>query len=125
TGRIVVYREDEQGNPVGGSCFEVIDSNGQIVGEACDEDGLAPDDGSTGIENVPVGDYTMVESRVPEGYEQAPDTPVTVTEGDVIYTVSSAAIPATEEAVETEEVTEEATEDLIETEEATEPATEE
>ena len=90
-GRIIVYREDDAGNRVGGSCFDAVNSGGTVVGSACDEDGIAADDGVTGIPDLPVGEYTIVETRVPEGFEKAPDTLATVNEGDNEYWISSAA----------------------------------
>ncbi len=90
-GRVIVYRTDENGSPVGGSCFAVQDANGQVLGEACDEDGIAADDGTTGVENIPVGDHTVVETRTPDGYEKAPDTPIFVIEGDSEVQIAGAA----------------------------------
>ncbi|HEV2072941.1 MAG TPA: SpaA isopeptide-forming pilin-related protein [Thermomicrobiales bacterium] len=95
TGNVVVLRQDAQGNPVGGACFELLDSNGGVVGEAvCDEDGDVADDGRIGFFDVPAGSYTLHESRTPAGYNPAADAPVQVTGNEVSEVrVQGAAIP--------------------------------
>ncbi|MBA2469225.1 MAG: hypothetical protein H0V37_07455, partial [Chloroflexia bacterium] len=66
TGDVVVIRQDSDGNPVGGSCFEIVDDGGdEIADEVCDEDGDVADDGRTGFFEVPVGAWTVQESRTP------------------------------------------------------------
>ena len=93
-GDVVALRQDPNGNPVGGACFEILDANGTVVAsQVCDEDGDFPDDGRTGFFGIPVGDYVLRETRTPEGYEPAPDTPFTVIAGEAVdVPVGSAAI---------------------------------
>ncbi len=93
TGDIVVLRQDPAGNPVGGACFEAVDATGQTVGSACDEDGDVPDDGRIGIFDVPAGNVTLRETRTPDGYEPAAETPATVVADQAVdVPVQSAAI---------------------------------
>ncbi|MDP8908123.1 MAG: SpaA isopeptide-forming pilin-related protein, partial [Chloroflexota bacterium] len=45
-GDLVVLRQDEAGNAIGGACFEIVDDQGETVAdEVCDEDGDVADDG--------------------------------------------------------------------------------
>ncbi|MCO5216603.1 MAG: SpaA isopeptide-forming pilin-related protein [Thermomicrobiales bacterium] len=83
TGDIVVLRQDTDGNAVGGACFAVIDNAGNQLGGACDEDGDVADDGRIGIFGIPAGTYTLRETRTPQNYDPAADTPVTVNPNDV------------------------------------------
>src|SRR5690606_29527448 len=111
-GDIVVLRQDDAGNAVGGACFQLIDASGNTVGEpACDEDGDLPDDGRIGIFDVPAGDYQLRETRTPDGYETAVDTPVTVTADGVAEVQVRSAQSVIEEPTATEEPTAEATEE--------------
>ena len=133
TGDLVVLRQDNDGNPVGGTCFEVFDASGTSVGSACDEDGDVPDDGRIGIFAVPAGDVTLRETRTPDGVEPAGDTGATVSADQATdVPVRSAAIVLdvpTEAPTEipTEEPTDVPTEEPtdVPTEEPTEIATEE
>ena len=138
TGDIVVLRQDADGNPVGGACFQLLDAGGQVVGDpVCDEDGDVADDGRTGFSNIPAGTYTLQETRTPDGYEPAADTQIQVTADQATdVPVQSALIPVeaptevpTEISTEipTEVPTEEASPTEIPTEEAapTEVPTEE
>lgn len=112
TGDLVVIRQDADGAPLGGACFELVDSNGLAVGEAvCDEDGDVTDDGRTGFFDLPVGTYTLRETRTPEGAEQAADMQTEVTDDGATQTeVRSALIPTEEPTQEpTETPTEEPT----------------
>ena len=119
TGDLVVLRQDENGNAVGGACFEIQHENGNSVASACDEDGDVADDGRIGLLGVPVGDYTLHETRTPDGYEPATDTSVSVAADQVVN--QSVQSNATVVEIPTEEATEEPTE--VPTEEATEVPT--
>ena len=112
TGDVVVLRQDNDGNPVGGSCFEILDGNGNAVAnQVCDEDGDVADDGRTGFFDVPVGTWTIRETRTPDSVEPAQDTQVTVNAGQATdVPVQSAALvfeEPTEEPTEAPEPTEE------------------
>ncbi len=124
TGDIVVLRQDTAGEPVGGACYEVVDESGSVVQSACDEDGDLPDDGRTGLFDIPEGTYTLRESRTPEGYEPAADQQIQVTGGQATdVPVQSGLIP-TEAPTATEEPTAEPTATEVPTEEATAVPTE-
>ena len=82
TGDVVVLRQDNDGNPVGGSCFMIVaDDNSVVADEVCDEDGDVADDGRTGFFDVPDGTWWIVETRSPEGYEAASPTQFSVQPG--------------------------------------------
>nr|MBA2753377.1 hypothetical protein [Chloroflexia bacterium] len=102
TGSLVVVKLDENGNALGGACFELIDplDDSTVVTETCDEDGDVADDGRIGFSDVPSGTYTLRETRIPEGYQAAGDQTVTVEATEV--TVTSAATPIPEEGGEVE-----------------------
>ncbi len=68
-GNLILYTNDENGNPVPGVCYDVT---GQ--GQQCDEDG----DGDMGLVDLPAGEYTAQQVSVPDGY-QLDDQPQTVT----------------------------------------------
>jgi uncharacterized surface anchored protein len=84
TGDVVVLKTDEEGNPLGGACFELVDPDDQtVVAEVCDEDGDVADDGRIGFLDVPTGEYVLRETRTPEGYQTAADQTITVREGSI------------------------------------------
>ncbi|MDQ3526144.1 MAG: hypothetical protein M3451_13990, partial [Chloroflexota bacterium] len=112
TGDLVVLRQDQDGNTVGGACFEILDANNTPVAEgACDEDGDVADDGRIGIFDVPEGTWLLRESRTPDGFEPAPDQLITVVAGSVVEQASQSASSEDDESVveETEEPTVEPT----------------
>ncbi|MCC6703257.1 MAG: hypothetical protein IT334_00185 [Thermomicrobiales bacterium] len=77
-----VFKQDEGGNPVTGSCFAVVDGR-TLLGQACDSsDG---DDGFTTIRfpgGIRAGSYTLTEVRTPDGVDSAPDQNVDLFGGD-------------------------------------------
>ncbi|MGI8975212.1 MAG: SpaA isopeptide-forming pilin-related protein [Thermomicrobiales bacterium] len=84
-GDLVVLRQDQDGNPIGGACFEILDANNSPVAEgACDEDGDVADDGRIGFLDVPEGTWLLRESRTPDGFEPVPDQLITIVAGSVI-----------------------------------------
>lgn len=125
-GDIVVLRQDDAGNAVGGACFQLVDASGNTVGEpVCDEDGDLPDDGRIGFFDVPAGDYQLRETRTPDGYETAADTPVTVTADGLAEVQVRSAQVVIEQPTATEEPTVEPTATEAATETPTVDATEE
>lgn len=117
TGNVVVLRQDDQGNPVGGSCFVIQDDSGNaITQERCDEDGDVADDGRTGFFDVPAGTWWVHETRTPSGYEPAQDVQFTLNGGQTadVTMQSAATTQPTEEPTE-EPATEVPTEQPAET----------
>ncbi|HSH21771.1 MAG TPA: SpaA isopeptide-forming pilin-related protein, partial [Candidatus Caenarcaniphilales bacterium] len=107
-GNLVVLRQDDAGNAVGGACFEIVDDEDETVAaEVCDEDGDVADDGRIGFFDVPAGVWTLRETRTPPTVEPAAEQQVE------IFTNDSTDLPVQSAALETETETE--------TETATEP----
>jgi uncharacterized surface anchored protein len=77
-----VYKQDEAGNPIPGSCFAVEDGN-DLLGQACDaSDG---NDGFTQIRfpyGIAAGTYGLTETRTADGVDAAPDQNVDLFGGD-------------------------------------------
>ena len=63
SGRVLVKKVTEQGEPIPGACFD-LDGDGQ--GEQCSNAA-----GELLFENVPVGSYTLNETKVPYGFKEA------------------------------------------------------
>ena len=102
SGDVVVLRQDAEGNPAGGACFELVTADGTVVGQqVCDEDGDVADDGRTGFFDIPAGAVTLRETRTPDGIEPAAEQPFEV-RGDAVVevTVQSAAIATAEPTAE-------------------------
>jgi len=122
-GDVVVLRQDAEGNPVGGACFELVGAEGTVIGQqVCDEDGDVADDGRTGFFDIPAGPATLRETRTPDGFEPAADQPFEI-QGDAVTEVTvRSALTATQEptAQPTEEATAEPTSEATAT--ATSPA---
>ncbi len=80
--RVLKRQPDETRIP--GSCFAITATDGTVLGPWCDDDEFDNDDrvGVMEIHDIPVGDYTLTETTVPEGYVGAPDVTFTVTEGE-------------------------------------------
>lgn len=117
SGDVVVIRQDGDGNPVGGSCFEIVDDTGdEIADEICDEDGDLADDGRTGFFEVPAGTWFVQESRTPDGFDEAEPVQVTVEAGQVAEVVVQGTVTETAEPTEapTEEPTAEPTAEATE-----------
>jgi uncharacterized surface anchored protein len=69
THTVNVSVSDQDGNPVGGACFAVSDSSGEV----CDDDQEA-----TVQFELTDGDYTLTMSTTPEGFETPGEQPFTV-----------------------------------------------
>ncbi|MDQ3444367.1 MAG: SpaA isopeptide-forming pilin-related protein, partial [Chloroflexota bacterium] len=116
TGDVVVTRQDGDGNLVGGSCFEIVDGNGdEIADDVCDEDGDVADDGRTGFFNVPVGTWLIQETRTPDGFDEASPVQVTVNAGQASEAVAQGAAIQQQQPTEvpTDDSTEEPTDGII------------
>ena len=77
-GSIVVTKVDaaDETAHLPGACFTITGPDGNPV-QACDDDG----DGVTRFEGLAPGDYSVTESKGPNGYTVAPDQQTTVTAG--------------------------------------------
>ncbi|MEZ4561361.1 MAG: SpaA isopeptide-forming pilin-related protein [Thermomicrobiales bacterium] len=78
-GALVVFVEDEQGNPLGGACF-TLDNGVDPLLEVCDQG----DDGRLNIPDLPAGDYTIVQTDAASGQQLASEQRVTVTSGQSV-----------------------------------------
>lgn len=84
TGDVVVLKTDQNGEPLGGACFALLDGTIEVA-RACDEDGDVTGDGRIGLLDVPTGTYTLREVRRPSpDYVRASDHTVEVTPGGVL-----------------------------------------
>ena len=126
TGSVEVSLTDAAtGLPVTGFCAQLRGADGTDFGDPrCDgvtTDGGGdqnPDDGTVGIEAVPVGDYSVVLSKLPDGYTGGNDAGrVTVTSGQPAQVSVEVTSPAT--ATATNSPTATATATAIETAPAT------
>lgn len=112
-GELVVNIEDQNGQPLGNSCFELHGANGNVVAQTCDATDPTPNNGRVGFYGVPSGTYTLHASQVPTGAAPIEDREVQIAGGqqtDVTVQVSLTATPTTEPtATPSEEPTQEAT----------------
>ena len=77
-GRLIILVADEDGNPVPQTCFDVL---GPVeLTEVCDRQ----DDGRLNVPDLPAGEYTVIQTRAPEGFTPASETSVVVPEDDTI-----------------------------------------
>ncbi|MGH2548856.1 MAG: MSCRAMM family protein, partial [Thermomicrobiales bacterium] len=77
-GRVQITKRDNNGNNLGGSCFLLDSANTDY--EVCDN-GVGDANPTAGIirfTNIAAGDYTLVETVAPVGYDAAADQPITV-----------------------------------------------
>jgi hypothetical protein len=98
TGTLVVTKVDaaDGSTPLGGACFTVTASEATPTdgtpGEQCDDDG----DGTVRFEGLAPGEYTVKETRAPDGYVAAEDQTATVTAGaETDLTFADQAMPQT------------------------------
>ncbi|MGX7244467.1 SpaA isopeptide-forming pilin-related protein, partial [Enterococcus quebecensis] len=78
TGALKVIKKDEAGKLLAGAEFEVRNASGKVVGKiTTDANGIGT------IKDLPFGDYTVVETKAPSGYElDATPKNVKVSKGD-------------------------------------------
>ena len=77
-GRIGLYTTSSDGGPLGGACYSL--NGGDPVCDNGPQDG-DPDDGVMRLTGLTPGDYTISQTTVPDGYQQAPDQTITVNPG--------------------------------------------
>lgn len=74
--RIEITKQDGSSQPLAGAEFSLIDSVGMVV-----KKGTTNDSGKLAFENVVYGDYTLRETKAPEGYNKAAD--ITINKSDI------------------------------------------
>lgn len=75
-GNFIVKKTDENGEPLEGAKFTLIDGKGTVVDEV-----TVGEDGIGKFNNIPSGKYTLKETKAPDGYK-ATDRTVEITVGD-------------------------------------------
>ena len=80
-GDLIIELRDENNQPVGNSCFELVDASGNVAFQTCDATDPTPNNGRLGFYTTPSGTYTLRESTVPDGTQKIPDREVTVVAG--------------------------------------------
>jgi len=84
TGDLRVFKVDTRGRTLAGSCFAVVDGNGQVLVPRCDANDGA-DDGVILLAGIAPGNYTLRETRRPSAdYELAADVAVTIVENRTV-----------------------------------------
>lgn len=91
-GQLSLRSTDEQGNPLPGACFAVVELNL----EECDDDG----DGDTIFDDLAPGAYTVSERVAPVGFAANPDFQLTVEPGPQRFRVPHQADPAAAQPTE-------------------------
>ena len=77
-GRIGLYTTNTNGDPLGGACYSL--NGGEPICDNGPQDGDS-DDGVMRLTGLTPGDYTISQTTVPDGYQQAPDQTITVNPG--------------------------------------------
>jgi uncharacterized surface anchored protein len=100
-GAVDVAVTDQDGFAIIGACVQI---DGPVSGEICDNgDGDANgQDGLIRIENLPDGDYTVSVSQLPEGFDPAPPSNVSITGGQTADAVLISGGAVEEEPTATE-----------------------
>jgi hypothetical protein len=78
TGDLRVFKLDSGGRALAGSCFALVDGDGQVLAPRCDADDGA-DNGVILMEGIAAAEYTLRETRRPSAdYQTAPDVLVEI-----------------------------------------------
>jgi len=112
-GDLIVNIQDENGQPLGNSCFELQEDGGNVVAQTCDATDPTPNNGRIGFYGVPSGTYTLHAMESPAGADPIEDRQVQVQGGqqtEETVQVSLTQTPTTEPTVTpSEEPTQEST----------------
>src|SRR4051812_45171608 len=101
--RLDVMAVDASGAPRTGSCFAIIDRNGELRAQACDADDGLPD-GAVRLrvpDGLDDGSYTLRETLTAAGAPGAPDQDVQLGPGEFQATAAAAGAEAGQEAGQT------------------------
>jgi uncharacterized surface anchored protein len=93
TGALEVKKVGEDGQVLAGACFDLLDAMGNQVAAICDNDpsDAQPLAGVIRFETLPPGDYTLVETQAPVGFQSSPDQVVSIFPNDLMtVTVANA-----------------------------------
>ena len=84
TGDLRVFKLDTGGRALAGSCFALVDGEGQVLAPRCDADDGA-DNGVVLMEGIAPGEYTLRETRRPSAdYQTAADVLVEIVEDQTV-----------------------------------------
>lgn len=86
-GNISVDKVDENGAPLGGFCFELVDSTGAAQAQICDDEDGGAGDGTVLFGRVDPGAYTVREVDAPQGYIVHPDSQAVTVEAGLAANV--------------------------------------
>ncbi|HRA48404.1 MAG TPA: SpaA isopeptide-forming pilin-related protein, partial [Thermomicrobiales bacterium] len=84
TGGLLIRKLDANRDSLAGSCFALLDADGNQVIEVCDNDDNDTDsrDGRITIADITPGNYTLTETTAPDGYTPGDDQSITITAGE-------------------------------------------
>ncbi|HEV2128030.1 MAG TPA: SpaA isopeptide-forming pilin-related protein [Thermomicrobiales bacterium] len=99
---------DQDGDPVGGACWQLV-HDGEVVAESCDTEAAESpefaDNGNTGFFDIQPGTYTLTMSAAPEGVTPVEDRQVEIAPGSDDAETIRVQVAEPTEVVETPEPT--------------------